>query len=399
MELKLSKADTTFRDEMRAELAALLPADIRDRQRRITTQAPPVADQRRWFALLNGRGWSVPRWPVELGGTDWTPIQQFLFEDEIHRLDGPEFNWLGTHMVGPVIYTFGSEAQKERFLAPTRNGDIIWCQGFSEPSAGSDLASLRTQARRDGDRYIVSGQKIWTSGAHEADWGFFLVRTDPTAKPQAGISFLLIDMKSPGVTVRPIPQINGETHLCEVFLDEVEVPADNLVGDPGRGWTYAKFLLEHERTSSAFIFWSRRELRRARMMADAIRGPQGRLADVPGFADRLTALEADLIGLEWSVLRVLAGETGRYPASVAPSILKISGSLLQQAITELHVDLLGLRATRFFQPGTFSHAADADWPDYVPGRTSIMMISRATTIYGGSMQIQKNILAKTALGL
>ncbi|TZG25177.1 acyl-CoA dehydrogenase family protein [Sphingomonas montanisoli] len=400
MDFRYTPEDEAFRQEVRAGLRAILPDDIRERQRLTTTMNSDTHDQRVWFSLLDDKGWSVPAWPTEYGGPGWSAIQKYIFEDEMYLASAPEFQWTGTHMVGPVIYHFGDDAQKERFLPAIRRGDHIWCQGFSEPGSGSDLASLRTHAKLEGNKYVVNGQKIWTSTAYEADWGFFLVKTDLTVKPQAGISFLLIDMKSPGITVRRIPQINDEEHLCEVFLDNVEVPAENLVGTPGKGWTSAKFLLEHERTSSAFIFWNKRELRRARMIADDIVHDGRPLSQSPAFAGRLARLEADLAALEWSVLRVLANESHGFDASVASSILKLRGSEMQQATTEIQVDLLATRGLRAYVPGRDQPAPSLpDWPEYVPGRTAIATIMRAATLYGGTKQVQKNILAKLAFGL
>jgi alkylation response protein AidB-like acyl-CoA dehydrogenase len=281
-----------------------------------------------------------------------------------------------------------------------REGATMWAQGFSEPGSGSDLASLRTSAELVGDNYIVNGQKIWTSGAAHADWGFFLLRTDKAAKPQRGISFLIIKMDTPGITVRQIPQINGEVHLCEVFLDNVEVPAGQVVGEPGMGWTYAKFLLEHERTTSSFIYWSKRELARAK---DIARGEYvgGRpIADDPAFRARFARIEADLLALEWSVLRVLAHEELDAPEAAAASVLKIRGSELQQEVTMLQCDLLGIKSLRFFDAAPTPPPPPTEvWPDYAPGRTTVALINRAATIYGGSKQIQKNILAKLAFGL
>jgi alkylation response protein AidB-like acyl-CoA dehydrogenase len=356
-------------------------------------------DQRRWLAILDQQGWSVPGWPTIYGGTGWTPLQRFIFESEMYQADAPEFPWIGTHMVGPVLYTFGSEAQKERFLPPIRNGSEYWCQGFSEPGAGSDLAGLRTNARRDGDRFILSGQKIWTSGAHDADWGFFLVKTDTQGKAQESISFLLVDMKSPGITVRRIPQINGEAHLCEVFLDEVDVPAHQLVGEAGKGWTYAKFLLDHERTTSSFIFWNQRELRRAWDVAAALSQDGRPLKENPLWATRLAKMEAEVKTHEFSVLRVLSEEKAFCSVTTGASVLKLRGAELQQSLTQLHVDLLGSRGLRAFDPEQPERTAGDSWPEVVPGRTSRALIGRAATIYGGTMQIQKNLLARFALGL
>ena len=303
-------------------------------------------------------------------------------------------------MLGPVLYTFGSDQLKDRFLPMIRQGATMWAQGFSEPGSGSDLASLRTSAELVGDRYVVNGQKIWTSGAAHADWGFFLVRTDKTVKPQRGISFLIIKMDTPGIVARQIPQINGEAHLCEVFLDNVEVPADQLIGEAGMGWTYAKFLLEHERTTSSFIYWSKRELARAKDIARREIRNGRPAAEDPAFRARFARLEADLLALEWSVLRVLAHEPLDVPEAAAASVLKIRGSELQQEVTMLQADLLGQKASRFFAVAPAPPPPPTDvWPDYVPGRTAVALINRAATIYGGSKQVQKNILSKLAFGL
>ena len=275
MQLESSPELEVFREEVRAFLREHLPREMAERQRRACDPAVDE-DGLAWQGILHRKGWSVAHWPREHGGCGWSPLQMFVFEDECHKFDAPIPAWQNTHMVGPVIYTFGSEQQKQRFLPPIVRGDYQWAQGFSEPGAGSDLASLRTLAVRDGDHYVVKGQKIWTSGAHLSEWGFFLVRTNTEVKPQAGISFLLIDLKSPGITIRRIPQINGAAHLCEVFLDDVRVPAENLVGQEGQGWSYAKFLLDHERTASSFIYWSKRELDKIKQIAR-----QERLDGVP----------------------------------------------------------------------------------------------------------------------
>ena len=384
---------------VRGRIAELLPSDIKDRQSRILTNGTNVEDQRRWLSILDKEGWSVLAWPVEHGGTGWNAMQRFIFEDEMHSADAPDFNWIGSHMVGPVLYTFGSEEQRARYLPAIRNGDELWAQGFSEPGAGSDLASLRTQARREGDKYVVNGSKIWTSGAHEADWLFCLVKTDPTGKPQKSISCLLIDLKTPGITVRPIQQINGEAHVCEVFLDEVEVPAENLVGEEGKGWTYAKFLLDHERSTSSFIYWTRRELARTYRLANTLIENGRPLAEDPAWARRLAHASAQVETLRWSVLRVLAEEPTPYPISAAASVLKLKGSELQQTVTSLQVDLLGELAIRDFGAELSERSSEPNWPDIIAGRTGRALITRAATIYGGTQQIQKNILAKLALGL
>jgi len=399
MDLSYDPALDAFRKEIRQFIADILPADMQARQRTKAANNAYVPDLLAWMRLLDQHGRAVPHWPVEHGGCDWTPQQLFVFNEELYAADAPEFDWGGTHMLGPVIYTFGSDFLKDKFLPMIREGATMWAQGFSEPGSGSDLASLRTAAELVGDKYIVNGQKIWTSGAAHADWGFFLVRTDKTVKPQRGISFLIIKMDTPGITVRQIPQINGEAHLCEVFLDNVEVPADQLIGESGMGWTYAKFLLEHERTTSSFIYWNKRELDRAKEIARSEMRGGRRIADDPAFRARFARAEADLLALEWSVLRVLAHEETDFPEAAAASVLKVRGSELQQEITMLQVDALGAKSLRYDEPTWDAPAASAEWPDYVAGRTTIALITRAATIYGGSKQVQKNILAKLAFGL
>ena len=400
MELRLDPELQAFRREIRAFIADVLPDAMRERQRRKVANNADVGDLLEWMRILHEHGRSVPHWPVEHGGCGWSPMQLFVFNEELYAADAPEFDWGGTHMLGPVLYTYGSDYLKDRFLPVIREGGTMWAQGFSEPGSGSDLASLRTTADLTGDTYVVNGQKIWTSGAAHADWGFFLVRTDRTVKPQRGISFLIIKMDTPGITVRQIPQINGEAHLCEVFLDNVSVPADQLVGEPGMGWTYAKFLLEHERTTSSFIYWSKRELARAKDIARAEIRNGRPAAEDPAFRARFARLEADLLALEWSVLRVLAHEELPVPEAAAASVLKIRGSELQQEVTMLQVDLLGEKALRYFEvPPAPPPAPTEDWADHVPGRTAVALIARAATIYGGSKQVQKNILSKLVFGL
>lgn len=400
MELRLNPELEDFRRDIRAFIDRALPGEMKERQRRKVANNAAVPDQLEWMMILNEHGRSVPHWPVEFGGCGWTPMQLFIFNEELYAADAPEFDWGGTHMLGPVLYTYGSQYLRDRFLPMIREGQTAWAQGFSEPGSGSDLASLRTSAELVGDKYIVNGQKIWTSGAAHADWGFFLVRTDKTVKPQRGISFLIIKMDTPGITVRQIPQINGEGHLCEVFLDSVEVPGDQLIGEPGMGWTYAKFLLEHERTTSSFIYWSKRELERAKDIARGEYVGGRRLADDPSYRARFARLQADLLALEWSVLRVLAHEDTGVPEAAAASVLKIRGSELQQEVTMLQADLLGAKSLRYFDPAPTPPPAPTEiWADYAPGRTTVALIIRATTIYGGTKQVQKNILAKLAFGL
>jgi alkylation response protein AidB-like acyl-CoA dehydrogenase len=398
---ELSAEDQAFRLEVRATLRKLVPKDLA-RRVWIGAHPPHRADIRCMQALLHARGWGAPHWPIEWGGTDWSPLRKHLFMEELYNADGLDYSWQGLHMVAPVLIAFGSQAQKQRFLPPMLSGDEFWAQGFSEPNAGSDLASLKTQAVLDGDHWVVNGQKIWTSDGALSDWGFFLVRTDPTVKPQRGISFLLIKLDTPGLTIRPIVSIEGGNGLCEVFLENVRVPRDQLVGEAGMGWTYAKYLLEKERTTSAFLYFNKRELAKAKEIARGERVGDAALADTPEFARKAARIEADLHALEYSVLRILSHEKNRHNADAVVSALKIRGSQMQQRVTELQLDALGLRALRAWSHGegeTVAGDAARRWPEHVPGRAAQMLIARASTIYGGALQIQKNIIAKLAFGL
>ncbi|NBB50452.1 acyl-CoA dehydrogenase [Rhizobium sp. CRIBSB] len=399
MNFQFNETDEQFRHRVRQRLAEMLPVDIRDRHRRILHSASNLEDQRVWFKALDAEGWSVPAWPVEYGGADWTPLQRFIFEDEMYAADAPEYNWIGSHMVGPVLYTFGSPEQRERHLPQIRDGRAMWAQGFSETGAGSDLAALRTQARREGDTYVVKGAKIWTSGAFEADWLFCLVKTDTAGKPQRSVSCLLIDLTSPGITVRRIRHLSNEAHLCEVFLDDVVVPAENLVGEEGQGWSYAKFLLDHERTSSSFIFWIKRELARTRELGRTVLRNGRPAIEDPYWAGRLAVAAAEIEAHEWSVLRVISEEPSDYPITARASALKVKGSELQQTITGLQVDLMGDHSLRDYGDDQHPPSTDPNWPDLIHGRTSRALMARASTIYGGALQIQKNLIAKLALGL
>jgi alkylation response protein AidB-like acyl-CoA dehydrogenase len=401
MRFDFSAEDEAFRLEVRAFFREHLPRDMA-RRFYIGAHPPPRSDVQRFQALLHSRGWGAPHWPKEWGGTDWSALRKHLFMEELYNADGLDYSWQGLHMVAPVLIAFGSEAQKQRFLPPMIRGDEFWAQGFSEPNAGSDLASLKTQAVLGGDEWVVNGQKIWTSDADMAEWGFFLVRTDNTVKPQRGISFLLIELDTPGVTIRPIVSIEGGTGLNEIFLDNVRVPRDQLVGEPGMGWTYAKFLLEKERTASAFLYFNKRELEKAREIARSETVGGVPLIDTPEFSRKLARVEVDVLALEYSVLRVLSQERNRHNLDAVVSALKLRGSALQQRVTELQMEALGSRALRQWghDEGELIEGDEAlRWPPFVPGRTAQALICRASTIYGGSQEIQKNIIAKLAFGL
>ncbi len=399
MDLRFTPEDETFRSEVRAFMQANLPPEVAADARRWVN--PRNDYWRRWQKILAEKGWGAPHWPVEWGGTDWSPLRKHIFSEELYRADAPDFGWQGTHMMAPVLFAFGSEEQCRRFAPPMLRGEEFWCQGFSEPGAGSDLASLKTTAELVGDEWVINGQKIWTSDAAHAEWGFFLVRTDSTVKPQRGLSFVVARMDAPGITVRPIQQIDGRAELNEVFLDNVRIPRDQLIGEPGKGWTYAKYLLEKERTASAFLYFNRRRFEMAKDIARQ-RIVNGRpLLQDPGFARKLARVEADLDALNWSVLRILAGETNKYDANAVVSALKIRGSEMQQRVTGLQTDALANQGARYFlrdEPHTEDASMLQGWGEFTVGPMSLFLFERASTIYGGAREVQKNIIAKIAFG-
>lgn len=399
MNFDFSPDDEAFRIEVRTFFATNLPAEIVEDIRRWTN--PRVANYRIWQRILAKQGWGAPHWPVEWGGTNWSAIRKHIYMDELYRADAPDFFWQGTHMLAPVLIAFGSQDQKARFLPRILQGEDCWCQGFSEPNAGSDLVNLRMTAVLEGDEYVINGQKIWTSDAAEADWGFFLVRTDPTVKPQRGLSFLTVKMDTPGVTVRPIRSIDGRNDLNEVFLEGVRVPRDQLIGEPGKGWTYAKYLLEKERTASAFLYFNKRNLDKAKEIARRVRVDGVALIDTPTFSEKLALVESDLLALEWSVLRILAQDEYRYDMNAVVSALKIRGSEMQQRVTQLQVDALGPLSLRRYvrdESSDDSFPSLAARPPYTIGATSLYLFERAATIFGGAREVQKNIIAKAAFG-
>ena len=390
MDLRLDPATAALRDEIRAFVAEALPPQMALRIGR--GYHPSREDMAYWMARLHNRGWAAPQWPVEYGGTDWTPLQRFVFDLEMAAADAPPRSFFAINLVGPVIHTFGSPEQKARFLEPTLRGDIFWCQGFSEPEAGSDLASLRTRAVRSGDNYIVSGRKIWTTEAHHADWMFALVRTDSSVKPQAGISFLLLDMRSPGIEVRAIDTLEGQRNVNEVLLDDVRVPSTNLVGAEGDGWGFGKFLLANERTASAEVPNSKRDLTRLKAsMASPQAGPATR---TESFRARVTELEIDLLALEAAVLSVISDPAGH---TATASVLKVRGSEIRQRVSDLIVETLGDYAMVYY-PDPAGGEETPPGPDFAPGALATMLYRRAATIYGGANEIQRNIIARTVLG-
>ncbi len=387
--MNTTMTDDEFRARVRAWLRENLPEEMVRRSR--TGVHPSKADMLGVTAVLHRAGWSVPHWPVAYGGPGWSPMRAFILEEELTLAGGPANNIQGVSLAGPVIFTFGTEAQKARFLPPIREGREFWSQGFSEPNSGSDLASLRTRAVREGDDYIVDGQKIWTSQAMFADWLFCLVRTDPTAKPQMGISFLLIDMRSPGITVRPIPSIDEGESLCEVFFDAVRVPVANRVGEAGKGWDYAKFLLGRERVQTAEL--PRNKLYLSRLLETAAVPARSGVAPIhdPVFRSRIAHLATDLIGLEAAVVGAIESND---PSPVTPSALKVVGTELMQAQLALQVEALGPAGAAMHRHSDHVPEGAATGPAHAVGVTAEFLFRRATTIYGGSNEIQKNIIAK-----
>ncbi len=398
MDLDFSPEDLAFRDEVRAFVDENYPARLRDRQH--SEAALTKQDYLAWHRTLADKGWIAPNWPKAFGGTDWTPTQKYIFSEELARADTIMIMPFGINMLGPVVYTFGSAEQKARFLPPTLSGEIWWCQGYSEPGAGSDLASLRTRAVRDGDHYIVNGQKTWTTYAQFADWGFFLVRTDTDAKPQAGISFLLVDMKSPGVTVRPIITLGGEHEVNDVFLDNVRVPVEQRVFEENQGWTVAKFLLANERSGIAAVARSRRAIQHLRSIASTEAGDDAHpLLKDPLFKRKVAELEIDLLALEYTELRTVAAESSGKGPGPESSLLKIKGTEIQQRINELALEAVGHYGAPYLRGFPAGDNRYPIGPDYAHEVAPIYFNGRKTSIYGGSNEIQRNIIAKMVLGL
>ncbi len=390
MDLNYSADEEAFRTEVRGWLAANIPADLREKV--ATYQELSRDDLMRWQKILAKKGWVAPAWPKEWGGTDWNAVYRYIFEEECGIAGAPPLVPFGLAMCAPVLLRFGSAAQKEHFLPRIYHGEDFWCQGYSEPGSGSDLASLKTRAERRADHFLVNGQKIWTTLGHFADWIFCLVRTDfGTSIRQEGISFLLIDMKTPGISVRPLILMDGGHEVNEVFFDNVEVPLANLVHEEGKGWTVAKFLLGHERMNTGRIGGSKRELAALRRFA-ATRVRNGRpLTEDPRYADQLAELEIDLMALEITNLRFLDQMRGGRPPGAEVSMLKIRGTEIQQRLTELMMDAGGAAALR---------ASGAAGADPLTARLGARYCNfRKTSIYAGSNEIQRNIMAKVMLGL
>jgi alkylation response protein AidB-like acyl-CoA dehydrogenase len=397
LNLDYSTDDLAFADEVRSFIQSELPPATRAKVRAgMTLEKIDVVD---WVRTLHRKGWSTPAWPRKHGGPGWSLMRQMIFRDAVHELGAPEAPSFGVGMVGPVIYTFGTPEQQDRFLPRIANLDDWWCQGFSEPGAGSDLASLRTTARRNTSGWVLNGQKTWTTHAQHADWIFVLARTDPdAARKQQGISFFLVDMRTPGVVVRPIRTIDGGEEINEVFFDEVCVPPDQLVGKENEGWTYAKFLLGHERLGQARVGLIKSGLRAARQLLSAM--PAGKIGVLrrASLEQRLLLLEVDLRSLELTRLRMLSEKADGAPQCDA-SILKIKASETLQAVTELNFDIAGQSGLTVNARETAIADPTAEMEDAIRAAAGPVYFNhRKVSIYGGTNEIQRNIVAQAVLG-
>ncbi len=398
MHLQLTEEERAFQQEVRTFMRDNVPASIKEKVERGVSLSRE--DHVTWQKILHKQGWMAPGWPVEHGGTGWSPVQKHIFEEEITMASTPRIVPFGVAMVAPVIMKFGSEEQKQRFLPRILATDDWWCQGYSEPGSGSDLASLSTKAERDGDYYVVNGQKTWTTMAQHADWIFCLVRTSREDKKQEGISFLLIDMKTPGVSVHPIKTMDGSAEINQTHFENVRVPVENRIGEEGKGWTYAKYLLGHERTGIASVGRSKWQLARLKNVAREEQEDGRPLIEDETFAMQIAEVEADLQALEAVVLKIVSQEEAGQGPGPEASILKINGTLIQQKLTELLYKAVGNYAHPFI-----AEAFDEGWnedrvgPDYAAPFAPVYFNWRKASIYGGSNEIQKNIIAKAVLRL
>nr|ART36746.1 D497 [uncultured bacterium] len=397
MDLKFTPEEIAFQHEVRSFIAENYPAELRARRK--LEREFDKREYLSWHRILAQKGWVAPSWPREYGGTDWTPAKKYIFSNELALAGTIPLIGFGLNLAAPVIWTYGNQAQKDYFLPRIYNGVDWWCQGYSEPGAGSDLAGLRTRAVRDGDHYVINGSKTWTTLAQHADMMFCLVRTDADAKPQAGISFLLVDMKTPGISVRPIITLDGGHEVNEIFLEDVRTPVANRIGNENEGWTYAKVLLGHERSGIAGVARSKQQIARLKKIASDTQEEGRPLLLDPDFAHRLAALEVELLALEFTDLRTLAALNAGQSPGAESSILKIKGTEIQQRITELMLEAAGiygapdLRGMNLDGDNFMGISAELGGiaPDYLNMRKS--------SIYGGSNEIQRNIIAKAVLGL
>ena len=398
MELRFTDEEIAFRNEVRTFFESSLPEDIRKKQ--MLGQRLSRENMVTWQRILNQKGWACPMWPVEYGGTGWDAVKYFIFKEESYRAWAPDVLGHNIQNVGPVVCAFGTPEQKAFFLPKLRNLDLWFCQGFSEPGSGSDLASLKTRAVREGDHYIVNGQKLWTSGGHLADWMYALVRTDTTVKKQAGISYLLFDMKTPGVRVRPVVTLDGHPYTNETFLDDVKVPVTNLVGEENKGWGYAKFLLGNERAGIARVGLSKARVRLAKALAQRVYVDGKAIAESRQFREKMAAIEVELKALEITNMMVVAGMKKRGPTQdPRTSVLKIKGSEVQQAALEAQLELAGpdamARQVDFMEARVIEAIGNAGMANSAPN----YYFGRVLSIYGGSNEIQRNIVSKAVLGL
>lgn len=399
MDLRLNTDEVRFRDEVRAWLQAALPQDLR--RKMMLGRRPSREDFVRWHRILDAKGWAAPHWPVEHGGTGWDATRLYIFKEEMQRAFAPEPVVMNTGLIGPVIAAFGTEKQKRELLPGIRNLDLFFCQGFSEPGAGSDLAALKTTAVRDGDHYIVNGSKLWTSHAHRANWIFLLVRTDPNARKQKGISYLLVDMQSPGITLKPVITLDGDRWCNEEFFDNVRVPVENLVGEENKGWNYAKFVLGHERANFGRVGASKARIALAKALAAQVIHNGQPLSEDEAFREKLAAIEVELKALEITNMQVVDSMKKSHEHGTDPkaSILKIKGGELYQMATEILMQVAGpdamARQTEYLK-GEVDETAGPDWAATTSHNYYMM---RERSIAGGSTEVQKNIIAKAILGL
>jgi alkylation response protein AidB-like acyl-CoA dehydrogenase len=389
MDITFSEQDLQFQEEIRSGLANDFPTHVREKQ--LKGESLSKVDMIDFHKFLYEKNWAGYNWPVEFGGTGWSPVQIYLFLNELALAQCPTILPFGLSMVGPVIYTFGNQEQKDRFLPDILQFNTWWCQGYSEPGSGSDLASLNTKAVLEGDHYIVNGAKTWTTLAQNADWIFCLVRTETTQKKQEGISFLLIDMNTPGIEVKPIITIDGDHEVNTVFFTDVKVPADQLIGEEGKGWTYAKFLLAHERFGIAGVPVCKVQISRLKEKTAAYNDLD--------LNKKIAELEIDLMALEFTELRTLAAIAGGGHPGAESSILKIRGTEIQQRISELFVEAAGQYILPYEGPEGFESNNNPAGPDYASKSVAHYLNFRKTSIYGGSNEIQKNIIAKAILGV
>lgn len=402
MQIALAPEDLAFRDEVRDWLKQALTPELRAAAAK---QAGVFADaelNRRWHKIAYEKGWIAPAWPTEYGGPGWTPVQKYIFDNELAEAGAPGLPAMGLQMCGPVLMGYGTDEQKAYFLPRILSGEHYWCQGYSEPQSGSDLASLQTRAVQDDDEYVINGTKMWTTHAQYANWMFLLVRTSTEGKPQAGISFLLLDMSTPGLTIRPIISMSGEHEVNQCFFDNVRVPVKNRVGEENQGWTVAKYLLEFERGGGSYAARIRAMLTRIKQVAAEEKADDGRpLILDADFRAKVVELEVAATAVDFTERRVIAGLSNkRNVGDAAASMLKLKGSETQQKVTELAMEVLGEYA-RPDQRGALGWGANEApiGPDYAATPTARYLNSRAATIFGGSSEVQRNILARTAISL